>query len=346
MSRRCCCGACFLFEDNFEGRTTLGGDWTEVSGTWTVAGNRLVGSAGGGLLGCTKQIHLHSAGEMSVGCSFINPSIGMKYILYACLNDGYGEGYRSEHVMTDGSYWTTTLYKDGGVVDSVVQLATTFPSGIYNSVIGYMCIETDGNVKTGVVSLETDLWAEGLGYEGGRKFGVGHDNAAETWFDDFYAEELKHNEIICNRCFCPCCTKFPQKTLHITFFDCSGRADCMCGVTGIPVTDIIWNFSAQGWIGTVNFTSGCLGCVSGHWEFLLTCDASLDVECTGQNWKLSATTGCPDNFSVYPNKGSTCEPLNLIYGPFALSPGDLDCSPCYPVLSGPATGSYYLVVTE
>jgi hypothetical protein len=53
--------------------------------------------------------------------------------------------------------------------------------------------------------------------------------------------------------------------------------------------------------------------------------------------------------SHVPSSSSTCDPFNLIFGPFTLSTGDLTCNACQdydPEQMEVEYGTYYIIITE
>lgn len=58
LARRCCCGDCTQFSDNFNraNSSDIGSDWSEESGNWSISSNKLVAAAAGAI--ATTQVSL------------------------------------------------------------------------------------------------------------------------------------------------------------------------------------------------------------------------------------------------------------------------------------------------
>lgn len=118
-----------------------------------------------------------------------------------------------------------------------------------------------------------------------------------------------------------------------------------------------WNGGIQRHKGTITHVRGAY---TNTWDLLLSCDSTADSNCTGQNINLNVVSGCArlddpssgalctgSGCTLKPLAGSTCEPLNLVYGPFYYGPTMLACSACYtPYSELTLMGKYYIVVTE
>jgi len=150
---------------------------------------------------------------------------------------------------------------------------------------------------------------------------------------------------------CWCLATPPPKTLHGQFYAAIDRAACL-GTTGFTFT-WEWNAGVPRWVGTVKVTGG--NGVEITFVFTLACSTALshETDWPGHNWVLGMQINdgdcCVVNEALCESavalQSSTCDPLNLVFGPYGLTIGDLACFLCYNPGSAPNTGSFYLVVT-
>lgn len=360
--RRCCCSnGCYMFSDNFnrgdpEGTgEPVGGDWSAESGTWQIDYWMLTettGTSGSRIMG-TGQVSADSAGAMDVQCEFVDPAVGEIYCLYAAWKDdadGLGNAayYKTEHEFGSGSY-TTRLYKGSGgsesLIDTFVQTDITDFAELGEAAryLGWICVDNEGNVKCGLSNIDDGyLWVLAQGGTDGRKYGIGHKNSVQCYFDDFNVYELIHANVLCSPCWCPCCTHLVQKEVTATLTNATGRVSCFEGQSGTLTWE--WDTGLEPWKGTINGSGGAV------FNLQLKCDQTEDPDCTGQNWTLNIISGCATGIGIgddfKPISSSTCEPFRLVFGPFTVSVWDLDCSPCGNEPGEGEEGTFYIEITD
>jgi len=363
--RRCCCpGACYVFYDQFN-RLTLGTDWTQVNGTWTLSGGQLVeGGTADSILITTAEVPADSAGEMDAFVQVYNYNVGDVFRLYVAW-DTASEYYMVQVTYQGSDTWYVELCYKTSVLPgaTATQLATVFGSGPDQYILIRGCIDSDGNFKGGVISASDEpAWITATGTPVGRKMGLGHDNTGGATFDEFYVIELRTEDIVCSQCWCHCNGNVPSKTLLATIWDATGRAACLNGDSGY----LNWNWAAGAsyWDGTI-IHSGSGACVL---PLKLICDATIDQDCPGVEWTLENTSGfCCTNLlgGPYPAcapitpdcDDSTCWPLDLVFGPFEMRDDDFGCDCCFApmtytdLITGECTdpnclGYYYIHITD
>lgn len=376
--KNCCCG-CFVFTDHFdrEDSTDLGSNWNEIVGDWgiqTVTLSNLTqeqylvekyntsGGTAGALAICTQGVPDRSKGEMiiRVWLEHDKVSIGDTYYIYPCCidnDDAYSLGpvkvSFSLSLIGSTEHWTTTIY-----YNDVVQDSYTTPGIVLTQVFPFdlnVCADHHyGAVKAWVGSTvnEYTAWAQVDPGEGVYA-GIGHDNAGHlNCFDDFSIKEIRMDDIICETCYCLCDENEVPPLVTATILAYPGnRASCLNGedwemtfFKGPQITT---------WRGVGIGITWELTCGTTNNDFYLNW---LDnFGCCG------GTMGCLEQTHV--QSGGTCDPLNLVFGPYPLSwlfdcdlcfsrgqPADGNCAmpegiPGFP-RSPFCEGEFYIIITE
>ena len=370
VARCCCVEKCWEFNDGFD-RTasTIVGEWHEEHGDWETIGDPILGgwlhelaATEPGTAG-TANAKIYGTqpvpddGEMMINVSIVDPQVGDVFFIYLGCNDIHGAGGRwVSFTYTGIDTWLVTLstgeYKTQ-TFTPIWPLDTTTPV--------YACLDSDGFFYAATASAGEEFpWNDGDAVSSGRYYGLGHNNPSTgAKFDSFRARRLRTDAIDCVSCFCHCGSfrdrNNLKKTLALTVFDAVDRALCMDGASVGATWE--WNGGMQRWVSDVLTVSG--GSV---FKWVIRCgthDPAHPFAHLTLNWfddalykKCCAANSAGCDGVYYPDPLlSTCVPLNLVYGPFKLSVGELTCNACYAAGSPmppayPMLGTYYIAVTE
>lgn len=388
-----CCCECFVFEDAFDrsNSTYVGSNWNEVVGDWGIQAitddmltthQRLVekydtamGTAGA-LIICTQPVPNRSAGEMivSIEVPFYGLTIGDIYHIYpACVDENTVGPVRMTYVW-DGINWTSYIYYNDVEQDFYKMPAIGTP----HEFILNACVDRElGGAKAWVAPTVNQYaaWAVPLDPGTGQYAGIGHNNPGHlNQFDNFHLEELRTEEVLCEPCFCECEGTTPSLHLKAAIACATGRAECFGG----QVFDLDFYRTSRPqvltWRGGLTFMGEVL-----EWE--LRCTATnvatgfnmVWVQCgqPGHNCStLTDTCVAPTICACLPGPAglgwmalassvcgvSSCDPLQLVFGPFTLS-FPFTCDICYSknmpgsciFPGGDRTlcdGDFYIIVTE
>jgi hypothetical protein len=365
-----------VWSDDFNraASTNIGADWNEAIGDWEIIGDAYAGwlhekagttpgtegTAGSKVFG-TNPVPVRSAGEMICNVSIVDPVIGDSFYLYvACDGAGSGGDWVS-YTYTAVDTWLVTLSTGESktqVWTPIEPLPTTTPV--------VACKDSDGFLYGAIASSGDEFpWNDGDAVGDGRYYGLGHDNVSTgAVFDDFQVRELRTSTQDCVSCFCHCgslsARNNVQKTLLLTIFDAIDRAACMDGRYVTMTWE--WNSGVPRWVSEVmrvySTTSGSSNYCDFRWYLECgTHDPADPFAHFSLNWFPGYKNCCSGNSAgcdgvYYPDElASTCTPLSLVFGPFALSVGELTCHACYDAgdpmpPTPPMTGEYYIAITE
>jgi len=314
---------------------------------------------------CTQPEPLASAGEMFVTIQVRDPVVLDVYRIYPCCTDIDTLGTVTvEFTYLSGTgtmRWKTEVI--GGASSCISY--TNVVADVHGEVSLWACADhltgmTLGRIVGEIETGSTLAWADDCDPGNGRYAGLGHDNTDHVnIFDDFVFGELrKEDGTSCHECWCWCLDVAIPKTLTLEFVNATDRAACLGGVT--ITLEWEWNAGVPRWYGTTNVT-GAVGDgyngVTVKVEAFLSCDFDDDhnLDWPGHNWVLVLEYDDGENTCCAANQTlcngdvaavtSTCDPLNLVFGPYLLTLGDLACYLCYNPASAPNSGTYYAVVT-
>lgn len=371
----CCCvvAGCWTRFDDFD-RATLGSAWNQVIGTWeiinyppdgeahelaaTTQGEE--GTANAAMI-YTTPVPIHSAGEMYVSIRIIDAQVGDVYRIYPCCQDDSTlNGTYAEFVKTDSdNNWTISL---GGESSGVVASEVT-----PNEIFAWVCVDDLIHMMgAGLAHTDgQDVWIDDDDAGNGRYAGIGHNNPTTGTpsigggvFDEFRISEIrKADGQICHQCWCSCGLTFLKKIVTLTFTGQVGtRSECLDGVS----FDLVWEYNGgvERWYGFTNVTGA--NSVTVKVEAFLTCGmGDYDDETQGDNFTLtllfdeSVGACCAANQalclsapSIVGGEGATtCDPLNIVFGPYSLV--SVDCYLCYnPGDLSVSNGNYWATITE
>ena len=350
----CCCAVCWTYYDGFNvPNTSTINNWTEDVGDWEIDTGQLVGPAtANSRILCDEEVPLSSAGEMIAFVDIYDYSVDDIFRLYVAWASS------SDYYMVEATYkgsdsWDVELFKVSSSLGTATQTATVYGG---THVRLRACIDSDGNFRGGVISANDDhAWVTDSGTPTGRKAGLGHNNATNgATFDDFYFFEVRAHakNITCFDCWCWCLDQVASKELLGTVTNATGRAACLNGEEFD--LDYDWGSGTPFWSGTLSWDDGGTPpTLSQDLGFKLVCGGDEgDDDAPGEYWTLEkidpasascCTTGCGP---INPLTTSTCDPINLVFGPFTMEDSDLTCNACYAPLAGPASGTYYITVTD
>jgi Pyruvate/2-oxoacid:ferredoxin oxidoreductase delta subunit len=335
----------------------VGSDWYELTGEWGIAGFALVEKYGynegtaDAVIICTRQQPADHAGEQILSVDVFSPQTGDKYYLYACVGSSTSVATATiiEFECTSApSQWTVRAGSETQTYTSVTP-----------NILGYVrigaCVDANAGMIKASISYtpEPQLWDDNATTTSGRYSAIGHDNTGhQNQFDNYFVMELRtgDDDVICDSCFCYCLEKAIPKTLTLRVTEALDRYDCFGGYE----CELEWDPLDENWKGEFTVVNGSK---SQTMQWCLDCESfgQNDPAKPGQNLKLSLCigTGCctewPDQcLTVWePLAGSTCNPLELIYGPMNTSINELQCSVCYdPYFEGPLEGTMKVTITE
>lgn len=379
--RRCCCTTgCWSFLDYFyrDDSTDLGSKWHELHGDWQIKSFQLYEPGDpASLLHGTEPQPVISKGDQYVEITANNFVADQQVTLYSHVTivaDSFTSYWKATYRKMNssaGGDWEVKLYKNTTLI--ATKEMTPFPFYHDYEIMDYtstdfvrcwLCVDEAGNPRAGVYSGDEPCWSIEEGGLDGRYYGVGHTNSIETYLNDFGVYELHDATHACRDCWCPCCNNQLSPVLNATIVvdpDTSpNRAACLEGDN----TELVyqWEGGLQHREGTITHVRGAY---TSTWALILACDSTADTNCTGQNITLNVTSNCArlddplsgtlctgGGCTLRPLPTSTCEPLNLIFGPFYYGDTMLACAACYdpaipmPPYTNPRVGKYYIVITE
>ena len=343
----CSCCGCPSYTDNFNrtDSTSLGSDWSEVVGNWEIKTNQLYEPGTAGAI--TVYQNSVTSNFMTVGITINNEVVGGIYRLYLSWKDS------SNHLVvkyerTSSTTGQLTLY-------SVIAGTTTELDTLTIAVTGYdprgfsACIDN----KIFIAAVDDDalcrVFADPVTITDGVYGGVGHGNIAETYFDDWSIAQSSNGTNGCPPCaYCHCGVVSQPKHLIATY-EGTGLCDTLDGIT----CDLYLEQCGADWVWAGDISGTCLNLM----DMELTCNgADVTTWLLTLNQKfLVASNGCLPTtaYPAYPDEGSTCDPLVLVFtfGPYdnivQMCPDG--CLPCGE--SGPAdppwtTTNYTITITE
>lgn len=351
--RRCCCD-CWVFTDTFnrDNSTALGTSWNEstgdAAGDWEILSNELHEKAGGNgtadaVLLCTVPEPDRSAGEMFITIGAKGAAEGDVFRIYPCCTDSetLGPVYVEFTVLADDE-WQIDICDSGGVTE------TTTMQGVEvdDKIILEVCADHEHAMVLARVSSDNadpPAWDDNLDPGDGCYVAIGHDNATNgATFDNFSFGELRRGVIICHDCWCECQRTPVKRTLTLTFFDCTDRFSCWN--TDTITLEWDWDAGNPKWYGE---GTGDLAGIT----------ATLICDDQGKDFELYLTpTLCFVQQPMHPDLDvSTCEQLQLLYGPYIGS--YLNCAACgytvgtpmdcYDDEEGPnCQGTFSIAITE
>lgn len=372
----CCCPRdCWDWADDFdrEDSDDPGPNWNEdtgaANGNWGIYDQMLVeewtsGGVSGGtanaIILCKQSIPVSRDNGMTVAITAVDAAIGDKFHIYAaCPSDESVTGaVKVEYEKTDTDKWVTTII--GGGADGISETQTASPQAPSGrGVILWVCTDNLTNmVKAGIVSLSGAFaWVDDMDPGSGRYAALGHDSATNgVLLDNFYISEIRTPHEICYDCWCWCLLRPPGRYLTATIFDATHRAGCLGGVTWDM--DWEWNGGIQRWRGTAQYPHYDTGTIAVLWTLLCASGADAQDEShPGKNFELyTDDTACfvgPGGTGPFVPiaADSSCDPLQLVFGPFTLTWSDLTCNACFQAGTPEppdtdSSGQYYIVITD
>lgn len=348
----CCCKDCWSWDDNFDraDSTNVGSGWDEAGGVgdWEIDDRNLYesGTATSRILS-TQPVPADSEGEMVISVVIRTDlaafTTGDEFTIYGAWKDS-GNYIKAVFTKLAASLtWNVEIFDvTTPIVDSDM-ISSDLDGDLIHA---YLCVDSDGSVKAGMTSTSEPPWGD-TSDQDGRYHGLGHDNTVTGGrFDNYAIEEVRRNGKICQYCWCPCLDVAPDQSLIATFTDATDRSACLGGGT----IDLDWVYHA----GTPSWDGVGVGTDMDSFSLVLRCiySGSQEASHPGQNFSLAVNGGgssgscCRTGCFLSPLSTSTCDPLNLIFGPFSMASSDLVCDACYDPLVGPVSGEYYIVVTD
>lgn len=346
--RRCCCGGCVAITDSFV-RTELGNAWEAVDGSWSISSGRLVESGTNPSLiyhshGIKQSLGMKSGSQvgyyMTVGARIYNETSGSVFSVYGRYADAdnYIEG---RYTRVDYDYATLAIYKKVGGVEQLLS-SLTHELADKDTTERQIKLCLNEAVMLFDTSDESNCFtaADPVHITNGNKGGLGHQNANQTAFDDFFLYQLYDGETLCYSCgVCYCDNRTLSYELYATYL---GDPDTDCDTLDGITVKLSIDPCAQPpllWRGVIN--DGCLAGSGAEME--LACVEGEDSPAVG--WQLTIIGGTGpvcmplplapgQRITLSSIEGSTCDPFSLIFavsienssGVDQLCPGD--CRPC------------------
>jgi len=323
-------GPCLLWSDNFNrsDSTNIGG-WTEISGDWSIATQRLHESSGSGiaLVNCKFPLPQH------VFVTLHAVATGRKYriIAYYVSATAY---YFAQAEWTDSSTVVVSLHYVNADGDHLLETVTwsNFPTGADYQF--RVCLEHGHfHARLGQSTLIGDAWVSAYPDDSIlTQVGLGTDSTGAVDFDDFRLETRLCAGMDCPDCFARCDDFHLPHVLNVHVV---GSEYC----TGYTADfQMSWSYTARRWENATPFT---LCGVSGYADaYHLKPD---EESCIGNYaiWQFGRDTYNPATFVL--QNDSTCVPLSLHYRESWTAPGPHICCGNVPAYQ---TGQLDFWVTE
>lgn len=330
MSRRCCCGDCIIFSDNFTRGScadapvaTIGNDWTvDVVGTWTLragdpGGNSDCvlhenGNFGARIINLTETRSEAMVISVHLGDTINTPASGTIYRIFVNYKSAIAFYFIE---ISENSF---TFRDSGGG-----QIGRTEPTGWGG--------DPEDDSQWLICLSEAGVWTAGPSFgennpahrciaiiEGGKKSGLGNGGSVAMVVDTFEISEHKDRLFKCPNCCCRECDQncVPDSlTVFVTSEDC-----CVGGLQFGLVVDalceeadnqLFWRVANPGPIGC--WAPGC-AFEGAEWEFTIVCD-DPNASPGWMGWKLLADPDmdehCGDPTVLHTPIDGTCDPFYL-----------------------------------
>lgn len=321
---------------------------------------------------CTSPQPAAHAGEQFINVEVWDWALDDKFYVYPCCDDfdKLGKVEVEFHCTAYPSTWTVTI----GAENKSYTVNINYVPGHYWTWL-YVCADDVAKmVKAYPYNTGGEpVWNDDTDPGHGRYAGLGHDAAGGFSFENFVFGELRTGATgenvppnkECSDCFCWCWDYAPTKELHISAFAATGRAACIATKSCHLIWE--WNAGISRWRGSMTVPQ-VDGTGSHTFNWCLACAAGddRDPDWPGRNFTLSECpgTGCFPTWSIPLQpiaELSSCDPLELVFGPFQVTWSVLTCFLCYdptepdcdPGSFPPGDpdqpecdGEFYLMVTE
>jgi hypothetical protein len=254
MITSCCCSSCTYFIDSFNrtDSTTLGTDWTEVSGDWEIDTNKLKVTGTDAILLWTGE--MPTAADLIVNAQLTTRSNGDKVRLIAdYIDDDNYVCFEYEYVSTYVGYMRIIDRVAGAeTIDREITIASSNPNTPIarlvltgGRLLGYLD-EGAGSVVEGVVSPNRTFTSAKVGIGTGDTFTAGK---IADWFrvetpgDAIYTEDSNGSHSgLPTKCRKPITLNCPDEataTVDLT----AGQVDpCVCATLNGQYAVDIWGF--------------------------------------------------------------------------------------------------------
>ena len=365
--RRCCCNeGCVTFRDDFdrEDSTSLGADWTECSGDWEIWDEHLHIEDADAVVACNHMAGF-PVGIMTAGVHIRDPmgdpghtSVGAIYRIHA---------YVGTEVSPCSAYATTWTLELEILTNTTGELRLYDPSdtliGTRSCAFGdalftwfKLCVSAKEILGTCEHQSGPPVWDCVEEEPPGYYFALGSGTDDPVYFEYAHYEDHYDHDANCPDCDTPCCcpcieVEGQQPDLLATLTDagtglCYGTLDGSTGTlscSALPGECCTWSLAEP-------IAYECQDGDPQTITFSLQCASTSGQEgCYGYRLylpnALPAPSGyCPlvgENYS-YPINECSCDPLNLVFGPFHKwrSGSELDPDVCK------CCEDFYIVITE
>lgn len=331
----------------------LDSNWNVYSGDWGIISGELVEDYSDGAdcnagarVFYTQPVPSRSAGEMYVEIDIPADNIEEDdvYYIFPCCTTTSAIGAVTV-TFTKGASTAWTVSVSNGTTDT----RTVYQTGSPTYYRLHVCADHENEMVRAWISPTTSTqsaWAD-VDPGTGRYAALGHGCSGKlVRMDNFEMGELRYNDVVCVECFCQCAENAIKPIVTANITDATDRAECIGSVS--------WNMEYYfgpeviTWRGEADLDGVAV-------NFELKCGNGTDPETFTLTW-LDENDCCGLSCSVSANAGSTCEPLSLEFGPFALSFA-MNCDICddatapgactgAPPIPDDCYGQYYITITE
>lgn len=348
-NKGCCKTSCIIVQDSFNrAGSDLGSSWTHEVGDWITVPtgpwiNGYAESQADGAIAIHNTPHPTPSETGVVYVDIINEvdASGDKYraIVNAVDKDSY---HFAEYIRNgaDDSILRLGVSSGGSdtILESKVIVGLTDPSGEPRR----LSVKISSNEFCAVIThaVLSKVWVDEAPIAGGYYAGFGGDEG--TQFSHWTFAHHRETKAGCDVCLCNCETNYIPPRLFANIVGTGRMADIDCDLY------LEWERVDETWRSTTEL------CCNHSWKLRLNCPEGPDQDVTTA--KITVEVGCtnslddtgqPGHAQRYANAGSTCKPLNLVFGPFFVSTSDLDCGckslgPMFPY----GDGEYYITIVE
>lgn len=345
-NKGCCDVSCIIAEDDFNRNgSDLGSGWTHPTGDWiTVAtGPWINGYAeaqvdGAIAINNTPHPVPDESGVVVVDIIGEVNNSGKKYraVVNAVDKDNY---HYAEYIRND---YNSSVLRLGvcvagtdTILISEVISSITDPVGEPRS-LTVMISDNEfcATVSLAILSL---VWVEESPIAGGYYAGFGGDEG--TQFSHWTYLQHRQTKLGCPACLCDCEENHIPPRLYAHIAGTGRMVDIDC--------DLYLEFNKV----DATWYSDTETCCNNDWKLSFTCPDAPTYDLATA--KITVLVGCIDSlggvYYLYANPGSTCEPINLVFGPFGVAAFDLACGCFHDPFNfgtGYGIGEYYITLTE
>lgn len=309
-----CCPGCLALADDFQ-RATLGCQWSQRSGSWSISSDRLVESGNDDAVIIAQR----AVSDMSFRVVASIPNVPSGAIYRAIVNYVDDDNYHFAEIDFTSGALTIRLCKRSGGSNSTLKERSWDGSMVGSPQSVGVCF-TEKIFSAGQEYEPYMLWiTDPTPHDGGYRAGLGNGANVEIEFDDFWLSEHLDTNADCAYCVCRCDNVPLPMTLtaHVTFKnsleDCEPVEVTLEAIRSTANPEPDWE---QGqWYGTA--TVDCSNCTDpiDPFELQITfrCDPNCDEDPGGPYWlRVQDNDALAGDSALCCNVAAlTCDPLSI-----------------------------------